>query len=306
MKSKHLRIIIPLAVMVLIAGGFVLNASFGTLSAFGWKDVSLLCPLGSLTTMLSERTLIPRALISLVIVVVLVILLGRAFCGWVCPVPVISKLRGFFGKKTSNTDLVGCGVVKDKASEAVLSRQNHCAGCAGCEEARTTFDSRHVILGGSLLTAAVFGFPVFCLICPVGLTFASILLIIRLFAFGDITWSVLVVPLLLVVEVVFFRKWCSKICPISALLSLIAKANRTFRPSVNQNTCIESSHNGRCEECAAACPEGINPRNPEAGASWSECTKCRACVEACPTQSLTMPFLPPKADKDTAPIAAEK
>lgn len=28
--------------------------------------------------------------------------------------------------------------------------------------------------------------------------------------------------------------------------------------------------------------------------SFSECTKCRACVEACPTQAIKMPFLPQK------------
>ena len=43
------------------------------------------------------------------------------------------------------------------------------------------------------------------------------------------------------------------------------------------------------------CPQGINVRHPEAGMSFSECTKCRACVEACPTRAITMPFLPRKA-----------
>ena len=60
-----------------------------------------------------------------------------------------------------------------------------------------TLDSRHVILGGSLLSAAVFGFPVFCLICPIGLTFATIVLVMRLFAFGDVAWGVILVPALL-------------------------------------------------------------------------------------------------------------
>ena len=150
------------------------------------------------------------------------------------------------------------------------------------------------MLGGALLTTAVFGFPVFCLICPIGLTFATIVLVMRLFAFGDVAWGVILVPALLLAEVVFFRKWCSTFCPISALMSLIGKANRTFVPQVNDAKCRETVEGASCEVCAAVCPQGINVRHPEAGMSFSECTKCRACVEACPTQAIKMPFLPQK------------
>ena len=102
------------------------------------------------------------------------------------------------------------------------------------------------------------------------------------------------VPALLLAEVVFFRKWCSTFCPISALMSLIGKANRTFVPQVNDAKCRETVEGASCEVCAAVCPQGINVRHPEAGMSFSECTKCRACVEACPTQAIKMPFLPQK------------
>lgn len=301
MKTQTLRVIIPVVLALLIGLGFAFNLGFGTLSAFGWEDISILCPLGALMSMLAAHTILPRPLISLVIVVVLIILFARAFCGWMCPVPVVSKLRGAFTKKTSNTDLVGCGVDLERANNHV--KEGCQKNCAGCKAQREKLDSRHVILGGSLITAAIFGFPVFCLICPIGLTFASIFLISRLFAFGDVSWTVLVVPVLLILEVVVFRKWCSKICPISALMSLVGKANKTFVPVVNHTTCIEHVEDGKCEVCASVCPEGINPRHPELGASWSECTKCRACVEACPTHSITMPFLPQKGEGEKVEVA---
>ena len=123
---------------------------------------------------------------------------------------------------------------------------------------------------------------------------ATIVLVMRLFAFGDVAWGVILVPALLLAEVVFFRKWCSTFCPISALMSLIGKANRTFVPQVNDAKCRETVEGASCEVCAAVCPQGINVRHPEAGMSFSECTKCRACVEACPTQAIKMPFLPQK------------
>jgi ferredoxin-type protein NapH len=329
-NTKRLRTIIPLAVIGVIAVGFATHVGVGTLSAIGWQDISLLCPLGALMTMIATKTMIPRAVVSVVIAIALILLLARAFCGWICPVPVVSKIRGVFSKKTSNTDMTGTGVLPAhenplvKATVAVKSTNGSaegaveavheaapltaeeeralkgCAGgCSSCAEKRARLDSRHVILGGSLVSAAVFGFPVFCLICPIGLTFATIVLVMRLFAFGDVAWGVILVPALLAAEVVFFRKWCSTFCPISAFMSLLGKANRTFVPTVDDAKCRESAQGASCEVCAAVCPQGINVRHPEAGMSFSECTKCRACVEACPTRAITMPFLPKKA---TAPV----
>lgn len=329
MNTKRLRTIIPLAVIGVIAVGFATHVGVGTLSAIGWQDISLLCPLGALMTMIATKTMIPRAVISVVIAIALILLFARAFCGWICPVPVVSKIRGIFSKKTSNTDMTGTGVlpadenplvkvtvaakdtngsaegagetaaVAGEAAPLTAEEEKALKGCAGscssCAEKRAKLDSRHVILGGSLVSAAVFGFPVFCLICPIGLTFATIVLVMRLFAFGDVAWGVILVPALLAAEVVFFRKWCSKFCPISAFMSLVGKANRTFVPTINDAKCRESAQGTSCEVCAAVCPQGINVRHPEAGMSFSECTKCRACVEACPTKAITMPFLPKKA-----------
>lgn len=338
MNTKRLRTIIPLAVIAVIGVGFATHVGVGTLSAIGWQDISLLCPLGALATMIATKTLLPRAVISIVIALALILLFARAFCGWICPVPVVSKIRGIFSKKTSNTDMTGTGVLAadenplvkaakeakvnsaantaDAANGAALAadapaplsadEQAALSGCghscSSCAEKRATFDSRHVILGGSLLSAAVFGFPVFCLICPIGLTFATIVLVMRLFAFGDVAWGVILVPALLLAEVVFFRKWCSKFCPISALMSLVGKANRTFVPAIDNAKCRESAQGTSCEVCAAVCPQGINVRHPEAGMSFSECTKCRACVEACPTRAITMPFLPKKAAPSTVVV----
>ena len=105
------------------------------------------------------------------------------------------------------------------------------------------------------------------------------------FSFGLIGFLI-VFPLIIVAELTLLRKWCHRFCPISALMSLIGKANRTFVPQVNDAKCRETVEGASCEVCAAVCPQGINVRHPEAGMSFSECTKCRACVEACPTGGL--------------------
>ena len=98
MNTKRLRTIIPLAVIAVVAVGFATHVGVGTLSAIGWQDISLLCPLGALMTMIATKTMIPRAVISVVIAIALILLFARAFCGWVCPVPVVSMIRALSGQ----------------------------------------------------------------------------------------------------------------------------------------------------------------------------------------------------------------
>ena len=297
--SKKLRIAIPIIVMAVLAVAYALHLPLGSLSNFGWETISVLCPLGALTTMLASKTLIPHALISLVIAVVAILLLGRAFCGWICPTPVLSRLRYAFTSKSKlkakeeEAAQGNDGQSSDKieltdADRALL--KSACRGHGSCAS-KGTLDSRHLVLGGTLLSAAIFGFPVFCLICPIGLTFATIVLLMLLFGVGDLTLGVIVAPIILLIEVVFFRKWCSHICPLSAIMSLVGKANRTFVPTIDDSKCLETSKGVACGKCSQVCEVKIDPRHPELGSHMSECIKCRACVEACPGHAISMPLV---------------
>lgn len=302
MKFKNARTAVAAVAFAALALCLIVGVAAGTWCGFGANDIAVLCPVGALLSMVAAKTLVPRAVISVVVTVALVLLLGRLFCGWACPVTLGRRVKEFFKpvkKRERETEALAQanqGLAAEEIAALKEASSGHdCSACGACHSKRNApLDSRHAVLGGALLTTAVFGFPVFCLICPIGLTFATIVLVMRLFAFGDVAWGVILVPALLLAEVVFFRKWCSTFCPISALMSLIGKANRTFVPQVNDAKCRETVEGASCEVCAAVCPQGINVRHPEAGMSFSECTKCRACVEACPTQAIKMPFLPQK------------
>ena len=313
-NSKTLRTLTALAVIVIVFVGFLTNLGIGTISAPGIWDISILCPLGALGTMLASKMMVPRALVSLVIMVVLIVIFARAFCGWICPVPLVQKLRDLFSKpqakeaKAEDADGTKAANVAPLTDEEKAALATGCekdakglAGCASCAKKRgDAVDARHFVLGGALVSTFIFGFPVFCLVCPIGLTFATILLLVNLFGQGDVTWSLIVVPALLIAEVVLFKKWCHKLCPLSAFMSLIAKLNRTFKPTIDDAKCLETSKGATCGRCGKACNEGIDPRHPKLSeAAWSECTKCRSCVDACPANAITMPLIAKKGEKVT-------
>lgn len=297
MKSNNVRTVVAAAVFVVLCVGLIAGIELGTLSGFGWDTLSVLCPLGALTTMLATKLVVPRAVISLAIMAVLIFVFGRAFCGWLCPVPLLSRIRAFFSspKKRRAAEKEKTDAALSIAKEE-LSCAHSCESCKqSCASKRAALDSRHAILGGALLSTAVFGFPVFCLICPIGLSFATVLIVWRLFAFGDMTWSVLVVPLILVVELVFLKKWCSRFCPLSALMNLISRFGKTTLPTIDDTKCLETSKGAACSKCAAVCEADINLRHLARGEHGLEdCTRCRACVDACPAHAISMPFLPKK------------
>ncbi len=323
--TRKLRIIIPLLVLVLAGVGFVLHTGFGSISSIGWSSISVLCPIGSLLTMISSKTMVPRAIISLVVAIVAIILLGRAFCAWICPVPIWKKWRTILKpKETEEQDsedvaAAGKSSAAGKASADGKAAANAAASAASATSASNTSAKNHktpkcacapdekpsnartVILGGSLLSAAIFGFPVFCLICPVGLSFAMVFILIGLFGSGDLTWSVIVIPVLIILEVVVFRKWCSHICPISAFMSIVGKLNRTFRPTADTHKCVEKD-GIKCGRCHRVCEVGIDPRHLERGAKMSECTKCRECVISCPAHAISMPFWPKKSEEGATDV----
>lgn len=185
------------------------------------------------------------------------------------------------------------GVRVDRSPTAADGAYSHdCGSCSSCKGVRAKLDSRHYVLGGALLSTAVFGFPVFCLVCPIGLTFATVLVVWRLFAAGDMTWSVVLIPLLLVVELVFLRKWCTRFCPMAGLMNLVSRFSKTWRPVIDESKCLETVNGAACSKCAIACEADINLRHPDFGErTLADCTRCRACVDACPAKAVSMPFL---------------
>jgi ferredoxin-type protein NapH len=326
-RFKSFRTALMAVIFVGLCAGLILGLTTGTLCGFGWDTFSLLCPLGAFETMIATKTGTPRVFVTIVVMALLVFVFGRMFCAYVCPTTLLNRIKSFFAtpkarraaeeakkanlKAISEQELalLRPRVSGESGEDSVRGAHGACGACGACQPKKHgKLDSRHAVLGGAILSTALFGFPVFCLVCPVGLTFATFLVIYRAFAFGDTTWSLLLIPALLVLEVFFLRKWCTRFCPISALMNLVSRFSRTWVPTIDDTKCLETEHGASCSKCAMACEWDINIRHPEFGErDMRDCTRCRACVEACPTSAISMPLVyrKPKAGEPVQKVVLE-
>lgn len=267
----------------LVGVGLALHTGTGTYSSFGIDQIAAICPVGALETLVTGQAPTWHLLVGLIIAIVAVLLFGKAFCAWLCPTPWIQKaLRK---KKKSAGDGSGTSAC---STAACSSCTGECAlAPKGGKRDGLHVDSRHAILGGALISTALFGFPVFCLVCPVGLSIATFIAVWHLFQFNETTWGLVVFPVVVIAEVLLLRGWCRNFCPISALMSLVSAGNKTFRPHVDADKCLRSK-GVDCGECVDVCPESLDPHSLKI----PECTKCGKCVEHCPEQAISMPLLP--------------
>lgn len=275
---KAVRFLIVAVLLIALFAGW----QTGTLCSVGYDAIAYICPLGALEAIFGSWAFVPRVLICLAVVVIVALVFGKAFCGWVCPVAPLSDLLR--GKKAREKD----ECERTQAAHRVLERwsDTNAAQAEKHKPFRSRVDGRHVVLAGSLASAAVCGFPVFCLVCPIGLTFASAIALYRLIGFNEPAIEVLVFPALLVLELTVLRKWCHRFCPVGALLSLLSRGNRTFKPHVDASMCARHAGSS-CAACAQACPEHIDPCADLGDRSLAECTRCGACVNTCPAKALS-------------------
>lgn len=333
--GPRLRALAALAFFLLFLLGLAVHTGWGTASSFGIAEIAAICPLGNLEAMLASKTFLPRALVGFAVFLVVAALLGRFFCGWLCPVPwvekALSKLRApgrRFGlglkespaaSETPRTSAcTTTNASSNTASESGKNAPRSCPSGASCSSSsckdcalasrvkekadQATEKTPYWILGGALASSAVFGFPVFCLICPVGLTFALTVALWRLFEFNETNWAILWFAGFLVLELLVLRRWCSRFCPLGALWTLASRLNRFFRPKAREDLCTRMTHGVPCTICRDVCPEGIDPASVANDPMLlARCTKCGACAAACPTGAVHFPFLADSGRK-TVPI----
>lgn len=294
-RAKMVRIAVASGVLVLA----VALAHVGGVAAAG--TLCALCLVGFAQIAAASGS-IPWGLAPGVLAVLaIVFLIGRAFCSWLCPSQL---LKNVFGGRSPRGILGRSGkAANGRALESCASNDDAAApahgGCASCAEASGLgLKTQGIVLVVLLVVSFAVGFPVFCLLCPIGLVFGTLWAFNRVFVLLQPGWELIVFPLMLVAELFLFKRWCSSVCPLGFFFGLVGKLRAKLgfgvRPVADCATCL--SREG-CRTCSTVCPEDIDVSD-SGKTTLEHCTFCLDCVENCPTKSIKLAVKESAADAD--------
>ncbi len=192
-------------------------------------------------------------LLSALIPIILSVLLGRFFCGWICPATGLYELN------------------------SALSRWLR---ALGLRSPARHFDLRfkYGVLAVGLLLSMVTGSIFFALIYPPAIIGRELYYAIALGGFG--AGAVFFVLTLLFDLLVARRGFCRYLCPGGALYSLLGRY-RLLRIARKVEQCND------CTKCDVVCEFGLQPMRDGFG---QECNNCTACMAVCPTDALAFRF----------------
>lgn len=192
--------------------------------------------------------------------ILLGVLLGRFICGFLCPFGWLQELlHKIPGKKLSTKKLKPLTYLK----YAILLLAV-------------------VLLPAIVVNDLSMGDPFFCkYICPQGVLEGAIPLAavnegIRS-ALGPLFNRKLIILIVVVVlSVLFYRPFCKWICPLGAFYALMNKVS-LLGIKVDEHKCVS------CGKCARVCKMDVDvTKSP----NHTECIRCGKCITACPTDAI--------------------
>jgi ferredoxin-type protein NapH len=207
-------------------------------------------PLAALGQIFASLSFYWPFLLTALIPVILTLIFGRFFCGWICPATFIYELNTNFS--------------------AWLRR-------AGLKTGNRRFDQRlkYLVLAAGLLLSAISGSVLVATVYPPAIVGREIYYSIALGGFG--AGSIFFVGTLMFDLLVARRGFCRYLCPGGALYSILGRF-RIFRIQRIVENCND------CAKCNAICEFGLDPLRDGFG---QECNNCAACIAICPTDALT-------------------
>ncbi|MDR3045101.1 MAG: 4Fe-4S binding protein [Desulfovibrio sp.] len=274
-------------------------------------------PSVALAASIAERAVIGATVPGLV-VLALSLLLGRAFCGWVCP----------FGAMVDAGDAVWRRLARGRRRRKSAGREPGRNGAA-CPSAVPRLPKYAVLAG--VLAAALAGLDLVFWAAPLPLAARFWALaawppvarlaegalslaapVARQMGATSLAFAEVAVPgyaatgyiigffaLVLAGGVIAPRLWCRMLCPAGAAMGLAGRA-APWRRRV-EHVCTA------CGACVRQCPAGAIPSEAPRATDHAECLKCLRCAAVCPVDAVrfTLRSAPDACAPDVPAASAE-
>lgn len=186
---------------------------------------------------------------------ILVVITGASFCGWLCPLGGIQEWLAKLGKKILGKNLSITGPLHENLRYL-----------------------RFVVLAVIMFFTFKMGTLVFADYDPYKIFFH--------FRFETYT-AIVIMMNFIVFSILVERFWCKYLCPFGAVFAIFAPFS-LFKIHRDSSSCIN------CNLCTKACPVGIDVAKIDT-VPESKCIKCLDCVEACPeAEALNLTFGKPQ------------
>jgi MauM/NapG family ferredoxin protein len=255
-------------------------AASGAAGLFFWLD-----PLAGLSGMLAARRIIAALLVGSFVALLFSFVLGRAWCGWLCPMgTVLDWARGPGRRSRPNEPDLPDSWRRVKYFLLALILLLAALGNLSLIflDPITLITRTVAVVGWPAFNALLWGleqaaYAVPFLRGPVDVLESAGRGVILpatqpVYAAGMIVALVFAASLAL--NAVRPRFWCRYLCPLGALLGLIGKVAWLRREANTDCTA--------CRRCDRACPMGTIDPSDGFRSNPSECTLCLDCAPACP------------------------
>jgi hypothetical protein len=262
----------------------------------------ILCPFGAAEILLTGEVEI-ITIVALLLFIIPIVMLGNAFCSWACP---IGTMIDSFDKSVEKF----LPKIEAKRKKRALQRRNNRRNkqeknllCPSCPVSKVMPERYGVLANGVLASAfvgsAVFRVPVFCVVCPIGISTRGL---VHLRSLSSITGRFLpfvieLLPIPIIAVLLSLREkrfWCKKLCPVGSLLRATGRLSPFLKLRVEDKKCVMKGCPEDCEDnrldmclfcrtmddrsCEQVCPVDINLVDH---GSFERCTRCLECYIVC-------------------------